>query len=226
MSLRDDITHAVEDYLKTIFELTAREGRATTSRISERLGVTPASVTGMVQKLAATKPPLIEYRKRQGAVLTPDGEQVALEIMRHHRLLEMFLHETLGYGWDEVHAEADRLEHVISEDFEERIAQALGDPSHDPHGDPIPTRELELPATDHLLLSSLRVGQRAAIRRVLQEDAPLLRYLSDLGIKPSVEVAVEDYSPFDENLYLRIGDNAQAIVLGPRITRQIFVDLL
>jgi len=148
---------------------------------------------------------------------------VALEIIRHHRLLELFLHETLGYTWDEVHAEADRLEHVISEDFEERIAQALGDPQHDPHGDPIPTRELDLPPRSETRLYELRIGQQAIIQRVKNDDPELLRYMQNIGLVPQARLKVLERSSFDDNLTLQIED--RVLVLGPRVTREIFVEV-
>jgi DtxR family Mn-dependent transcriptional regulator len=224
--MRDNLTHAIEDYLKTIYDLCATHGRATTNQIAERLGVTPASVTNMIKKLSITRPPLLEYRKHRGVVLTPDGNKVALEILRHHRLLEMFLHQTLGYGWDEVHEEADRLEHVISEEFEERMAESLGHPAHDPHGHPIPTRELELPLIAASSLSSLRRGQQALVKRVPDDDSDLLRYLSELGLIPGVYLTVLAYSPFDDNLKIQIEGQPTAVVLGPAITERVFVEVL
>ena len=157
--MRENLTHAIEDYLKTIFDITTTNERASTNMIASSLGVTPASVTGMIKKLASTVPPLLEYQSHRGVILTGEGERIALEIIRHHRLIEMFLHQILGYEWDEVHAEADRLEHVISEEFEERIARVLGDPSHDPHGDPIPTRDLDMPEMPSKALIDARPGQ-------------------------------------------------------------------
>ncbi|MEJ2706648.1 MAG: metal-dependent transcriptional regulator [Anaerolineales bacterium] len=222
--MRDQLTHAVEDYLKTIYLLTSECGRATTTQIANRLGVKPGSVTGMIQKMAATTPPLVDYQKHHGVVLTPQGEMVALEIIRHHRLLELFLHETLGYSWDEVHGEADRLEHVISEDFEERIAEVLGDPSHDPHGDPIPTRDFQMPLPSTLSLNELRPGQRALIQWVDSSDPELLRYLSSQGLVPQASVQVEDYSEYDGNLTLKVSGQEEAFVLGPRVTRQIYME--
>lgn len=221
--MRDQITHVVEDYLKTIYTLTASEGRASTNQIAEALGVTPASVTNMIQKLALTDPPLVEYRKHRGAVLTIAGERVALEVIRHHRLLEMFLHQTLGYSWDEVHAEADRLEHVISEELEERISASLGDPEHDPHGDPIPTRDLRLPESNFQPLSQVRPGQRAVVQRVRDADPELLRYLSERGITPDAHLSVLDYSPFDGNLQIQVAGQAEPLVLGLGVTSQVFV---
>ncbi len=143
--MRTNLTQTIEDYLKSIYELTRSGQRASTNQLALYLGVTPASVSEMIKKLAESQPSLVDYQKHHGVILTQDGERIALEILRHHRLLEMYLHQVLGYGWDEVHDEADRLEHVISEEFEERIAQALGNPQRDPHGDPIPTRDFQLP---------------------------------------------------------------------------------
>jgi DtxR family Mn-dependent transcriptional regulator len=224
--VRDSLTHVVEDYLKTIYNLTAASGRASTNQIAERMGVKPASVTSMIQKLAATQPPLLEYRKHRGVVLTGEGEKVALEIIRHHRLLEMFLHQTLGYRWDEVHDEADRLEHVISEELEERIASSLGDPRHDPHGDPIPTRDLHLPSLTTTSLDELRPGQEAIIQRVRDEDRELLRYLSDLGLVPDARLLILSYSPFDGNLNLKVEGRTEPVILGPNVTSQVYVEIL
>ena len=224
--MRENLTHVIEDYLKTIYDLTADQERASTNQIAERMGVTPASVTNMIQKLAATDPPLLEYRKHRGVELTDDGKRVALEIIRHHRLLEMFLQQTLGYTWDEVHDEADRLEHVISEEFEERIAESLGNPSTDPHGDPIPTRDLRILESPVKILSKLRPGQHAVVNRVRDSDPELLRYLSDLGLIPGAKITVLDFSPFDNNLRLRVEAQDKAIVLGPSVTSQVFVGVV
>ncbi len=223
-NLRDKLTHAIEDYLKTIYELSLVNGRATTNNIAGRLNVTPASVTGMVKKLAALDPPLLDYIKHRGVTLTYEGEKVALEILRHHRLLELFLQETLGYTWDEVHEEADRLEHVISEEMEERIAQSLGDPVRDQHGDPIPTRDLEIPSPEGVSLFDSSPGQQVIIRRVSGRDPELLRYLSGLGLTPDVRLSILNISPFDDNLHLKIEGEKKTLVLGPRITRNIFVE--
>jgi len=222
--MRKNLTISIEDYLKSIYELTLDEERASTNQIAERMGVTPASVTGMLKRLATNDPPLLEYQKHHGVVLTAEGEKVALEMIRHHRLLELFLHETLGYPWDEVHAEADRLEHVISEAFEERIAQALGDPNHDPHGDPIPTRDLILPQMSWARLDMLREGQQAIVQRVDNETPELLRYLSSIGVIPGVRLEVVGFSEFDGNLHLRVAETV--LVLGPGVTQQIYVEVV
>lgn len=223
---RDHLTQAIEDYLKIIYELTTLHGRATTTQIAEALDVKPASVTGMVQKLAATTPPLVEYRKHRGVVLTAEGEKAALETLRHHRLLEHFLHQILGFPWDEVHEEADRLEHVISEEFEERLAQVLGDPTHDPHGDPIPSRDLVMPSYATLCLAELQVGQRAIVKRVRSDRSDLLRYLSSIGVVPEASFEVVEYSPFDENLKIWVDGRDETVVLGAGITCQIFVEVV
>ena len=223
--MRDALTQSIEDYLKAIFELTQKSGRASTTQLAEHLNVTPASVTGMIKKLAATNPPLLEYRKHRGVVLTDNGRAIALEILRHHRLLELFLHEVLGYPWDEVDEEADRLEHVISEKFEERIAKALGHPEYDPHGDPIPTKDLRMPSTSTIPLSTLRPGQSASIKRVKDDDSELLKHLEVIGVIPDTRIAITNYSEFDGNLHIIIEKSNQVEVLGPKITNQIFVEI-
>jgi DtxR family Mn-dependent transcriptional regulator len=222
--MRENLTQAIEDYLKAIYEITVSDERASTNQIAGRMGVTPASVTGMLKRLAANDPPLLEYHKHHGVALTPDGERVALEVIRHHRLLELFLQERLGYTWDEVHPEADRLEHVISEDLEERIAQSLGNPNHDPHGDPIPSRDLHLPSDRLVRLSELRPGQQAVVQRVRNDDPALLRYLESIGVVPGVELSIVKFSDFDGNLSLQVGK--QVIVLGPAVTQQIYVEVV
>jgi DtxR family Mn-dependent transcriptional regulator len=223
--MKQILTQSIEDYLKAIYELTRQEKRASTTNLAERLEVTPASITGMIQKLAATNPPLVEYQKHHGVALTDEGQNVALETIRHHRLLEMFLHQMLGYPWDEVHEEADRLEHVISEQFEESISVALGNPMHDPHGDPIPRQDLSLPEMPETPLSAMRPNQHATIMRVRDDDPALLRFLSDMSLVPGAKVLVTDYSKFDGNLYIQINDSEEKNVLGSRVTSQIFVNL-
>ncbi len=223
--MRENLTYAIEDYLRAIYEQTLGQERATTNQIAERLGVAPASVTGMLKRLASNDPPLIEYRKHRGVALTQEGEQVALEITRHHRLLELFLHKTLGYSWDTVHEEADRLEHVISEEMEERMAQVLNDPSHDPHGEPIPTRDLFLPPLVTVRLNDLHPGQGAVVLHVEDDDPDLLRYLEQMGLVPNAQIRILRYSQFDGNLSLQVAGKDQEIVLGPQVTRQVYVEV-
>jgi len=218
------LTPTIQDYLKTIYALCQDDSAASTTALAARLGVAPASVTGMIQKLAASQPPLVIYKKHQGVLLSPEGERAALETIRHHRLLETYLVAALGYSWDNVHEEACRLEHVISEEFEAKIAAALGHPSRDPHGELIPAADLTMPAESLAPLSSLRPGQRAAIRRVTADPA-LLRHVESLGLVPGASLTVTHYSPFDDNLSIQIKNDAP-IVLGLAVTTRIFVEVL
>ncbi|MCB0102020.1 MAG: metal-dependent transcriptional regulator [Anaerolineales bacterium] len=216
-------TQSVQDYLKRIYELTECGQPASTNDLARELNIKPASVTGMIQKLAAEKPALVEYQKHQGVTLTPTGKKAALEVIRHHRLLEAWLVQTLGYSWDEVHEEAERLEHVISEDFERRIAAALGHPTRDPHGEPIPTEDLKMPVDASMPLSSLMPGQTATIQRVASQDPDLLRHLDTLGLTPGIQIEVTAYSTFDNNLTVKTGKKNN--VLGLNITTKIFVEI-
>jgi DtxR family Mn-dependent transcriptional regulator len=217
-------TSAVEDYLKAIYQLQGEgeEGRASTSSLAERLGVARASVTGMLKKLAAWKPRLVEYARYRGVRLTPAGEKIALEVIRHHRLIESYLHEALDYSWDEVHREADRLEHVISEAFEDRIAAKLGHPETDPHGDPIPERDGSLPERDEIRLTQLPQGQAGAICRVA-DDPDLLRYLAELGLKLGAKIEVTEVSPLDGPVHVRQVGAQATHALGRKVTDRVFV---
>ena len=222
----ESITQNIQDYLKHIYALTESGQAASTNDLAARLGIAPASVTGMLQKLASVNPPLVSYRKHQGATLTPEGERAALEVIRHHRLLETYLVTMLGYSWDAVHEEACRLEHVISEEFESKIAAALGHPARDPHGEPIPNEALEMPADESLSLSALRPNQKALIVRVRANDPALLRHLEGLGLIPGAEVEALAYSSFDQNLTLAVGqDNISSYVVGFAISSQIYVEM-
>jgi DtxR family Mn-dependent transcriptional regulator len=180
----------------------------------------------MLQKMSQMDPPLVDYKKHQGAILTPAGEETALETVRHHRLIELFLHKVLGYPWDEVHEEAERLEHVISEKMEKRIAEVLGHPRRDPHGQLIPSRDLKISPSPEVSLRKLRPPQRGIVRRVHDEDADLLRYLDRLGLHPKACFTILEYVPYDGNLRLQVDGRSEAIVLGPQITGQLFVDVL
>lgn len=219
--MRQTLTISIQDYLKNIYELTENGETASTNALAAKLSISAPSVTGMVKKLSSAKPPLVEYKKHQGVTLTKEGRKAALEVIRHHRLLEAWLVQTLGYTWDEVHEEAERLEHVISEDFERRIAAAMGHPARDPHGDLIPTEDLKMPVDESMPLSALRPGQVATIQRVRASDPNLLRYLEELYLIPGTEIEVTNHSSFDHNLTIRIGK--KLIVLGLNITSQIFV---
>jgi DtxR family Mn-dependent transcriptional regulator len=218
----DQLTISTQDYLKHIYDLTENGKSASTNAIAAKLNIKPASVTGMVQKLAMAKPALVEYQKHQGVTLTDEGKKAALEVIRHHRLLEAWLVQTLGYSWDEVHEEAEKLEHVISEGFERRIAAAMGHPLRDPHGELIPTADLKMPLVDSTPLSALRKNQTGKILSIKGAEADLLRYLDELGLKPGAHFEVKEYSPFDHNLTIKIG--RKSAVLGLNITNKIFVE--
>ncbi|HSO27396.1 MAG TPA: metal-dependent transcriptional regulator [Anaerolineales bacterium] len=221
-----DLSQASEDYLRTIYALGGAETRVSTTQIAEALQVRPASVTGMIQKMAEMQTPLVDYRKHQGVILSRAGKQAALRVVRHHRLLELFLEQILGYEWDQVHAEADRLEHVVSPELERRMFEILGEPLHDPHGAPIPTDELKIPPPPQTRLSDLESGEAALILAVPDEDPALLRYLAEIGLRPRALVLVRERSPFDGNLRLRIDDALDAVVLGPAVTQQVKVQRL
>jgi DtxR family Mn-dependent transcriptional regulator len=185
------LTSAVEDYLKALFELGERDVK--TQALAAALGVSPASVTGMLRKLSELH--LIEYEPYQGASLTSAGRKMALETIRHHRLLETYLAEALGYEWHEVHDEAEKLEHHISEDFEDRIASALGHPTHDPHGDPIPARDGRFPEDVGRPLVAWDPGTRLRITRITDQRTDVLRYLDAHGLVPGNEIVIRESAP-------------------------------
>jgi DtxR family Mn-dependent transcriptional regulator len=222
--MTETITQSIQDYLKHIYELNEHGFSASTNDLATRLNIAPASVTGMLQKLANSQPPLVIYKKHQGATLTKNGEKAALEVIRHHRLLETFLVSTLGYSWDEVHFEAEKLEHVISEDFETRMATALGNPTRDPHGELIPTADLTMPSDESRPLASLRIDETAIVKRVSANDPALLRHLRKIGVVPEVKVTVKNYSEFDGNLTLQVKGQKSNVVLGTAVTSHVFVD--
>ena len=222
--MKTNLTQTTEDYLKAIYALSADGVSASTNALAERLNVKAASVTGMLKRLASASTPLVDYRKHHGVTLTLAGERAALKVIRHHRLLETYLHESLGFPWDEVHAEACRMEHVISDAFEKRIDALLGHPTHDPHGDPIPNIDLVMPQEASTRLSTLRPPQKAIIKRVDAKDGELLRYLEEKGLVPGSKLEIRAHSPFDENLSIFL--NQQEMILGPAVTRHIFIKLI
>jgi DtxR family transcriptional regulator, Mn-dependent transcriptional regulator len=213
---------AVQDYAKAIYALEQRGGDAvSTNALAERLGVTAASASGMVKRLGELG--LVEHRPYRGVSLTDEGRRVALEVMRHHRLLELYLFESLGLPWDRVHQEAEVLEHVLSEELEELIADKLGDPTHDPHGDPIPTRDLTIEEGPTVSLQTLEVGARGTFARISDSDPEMLRFLADRGIAPGDAFEVVDKQPFDGPLFVRFGERVH--VLGGELARAMRVDL-
>jgi DtxR family Mn-dependent transcriptional regulator len=218
-ALKARISPAIEDYLKAIYTLGLTTPQVTTSLLAEHIGFKPASVTGMLKTLAELN--LVSYTPYHGVELTVAGRRIALEVVRHHRLIELYLVEALGYSWDEVHDEAEALEHVISEKLEARIAARLGHPSFDPHGDPIPTLEGTLPSGGDVLLAGMNVGESAEIVRVCDQHPERLRYLADLGLVPGASLEVVASAPFDGPVSVRIGGVVHPI--DRRLAREIYV---
>ena len=199
-----------ENYAKAIYQLQGRAPESVgTGAIAERLGVTPASASAMLRRLSDEG--LVELTPYHGVRLTKPGEQVALEVIRHHRLIELFLAEVLGMPWDRVHEEAEVLEHHISEELEERIAAALGDPARDPHGDPIPSAELDIANDDSLPLSELAVGAEAVFERVSDSDPEMLRYLDHRGIHPGVRLRIRSREPFSGPVSVDVGGRSHTL---------------
>jgi DtxR family Mn-dependent transcriptional regulator len=201
-----DLSDALQDYLREIYKLQAEGSRVKTTTLARRMDVKPPSATGMVKKLAARG--LVDHQPYRGVRLTPRGKRLALEILRHHRLLELYLARTLELGLDAVHAEADRLEHVLSETLEERIDEALGSPTADPHGDPIPDAALRILHSETRRLTELTPGDRATVVRIPDADGDLLRYLTELGLVPGRPVELVRAEPFGGPLTVRAARRA------------------
>jgi DtxR family Mn-dependent transcriptional regulator len=214
-----DLTAAVQDYAKAIYTLETRDGSASTNELAALLEVRPASVSGMLRKLSELG--LAEHERYRGVRLTERGRRVALEVIRHHRLLEAFLVESLGMTWDEVHDEAEVLEHALSEELEELIAAKLGNPTVDPHGDPIPSRELTLPETLEPALTELEPGEAATFVRISDSDPEMLRFLSERDIVPGTNLELIERQPFDGPLFVRVGDDVH--VLGSTLAGAMHV---
>jgi DtxR family transcriptional regulator, Mn-dependent transcriptional regulator len=219
---RDGLNHqAIEDYLKTIYMLEREESPVSTSRISAARNVKPGSVTSMIQRLHKLN--LVDYKKHYGVALTQSGQEIALEVIRHHRLVELYLMDALGFSWDEVHEEADLLEHVISEKLEERMAAALNFPEFDPHGDPIPSKEGLMVDIRGQRLSKIKIGQTVTLARVLDdENSDLLRYLANIGLLPGARVTVVDVAPFDGPITVLIDGKEK--VVGHKVALTILVE--
>lgn len=203
------ITPAHEDYLKAIYTLSSGGMEVTNSALAHHLGVTPASATNMVKKLADLS--LVTYERYQNIALTESGEKVALEVLRHHRLLELYLHDKLNVPWDQVHAEAERLEHVLSETIEDAMAAALGNPTIDPHGDPIPSKDGRVEAVPGILLSAATLNCPYRILRVRVQEPERLVYLGSLGLYPNAEVTVLGRAPFDGPLLIDVAGEHHAL---------------
>jgi DtxR family Mn-dependent transcriptional regulator len=215
-----ELTAAVQDYAKAIYTLESRDDAASTTDLAELLEVRPASVSGMLRKLAALG--LVEHERYRGVRLTARGRRVALEVIRHHRLVELFLVESLGMTWDEVHDEAEVLEHALSEELEELIATKLGDPTVDPHGEPIPSRELKLAETSALALTELEPGDAATFVRISGAEPEMLRFLGERGIVPGTRLELIERQPFDGPLFVRVGRKVHP--LGAVLARAMHVE--
>jgi len=212
----------VQDYAKAIYALERRTGEPVgTNALAERLGVTAASASSMVKRLDGLG--LVAHVPYRGVQLTEAGERVALEVLRHHRLLEAYLAESLGVPWDRVHAEAEVLEHHLSEELEALIAAKLGHPTHDPHGDPIPSADLHIDEGDTQPLHALAAGDRGTFVRVSDADPEMLRYLAERGIAPGAPVEVLEKQPFDGPVFARFGEDVH--VLGGALARAMRVEL-
>lgn len=216
------ISEPVQNYLKVIYHLSAQGRGAAVQEIATQIGVSAPGVTKMLQHLARQQ--FIDYIPYQPVHLTPLGERLALEVIRHHRLLELYLMQSLGYGWEQVHSEAERLEHHISEEFEDAIERMLGYPAFDPHGDPIPTRDGQMPQPVTITLASQQNGSQVIVRRVTDEDPALLRYLGERRLRPGAVVRLLDREPFGGSLRLLVEDGEER--LTPDAARQVFVEVV
>lgn len=215
-----DLTQPVEDYLKAIYDLELAGQPAATTDLAALLGVAPASVTGMVRRLAEQG--LLTHEPYRGVRLTAQGRRSALRTLRRHRIIESYLVRALGYGWDEVHDEAERLEHAASDELIDRMARAIGEPTVDPHGAPIPSREGSVQETMYVTLDQLPTGASARVMRVADEDPNLLRHVAGLGLTPGTTVTLIERAPFGGPIDLRVG--GQTITIGPALAERLLVD--
>lgn len=223
--VRTQLSSVMEDYLKTIFNLLRKKGKANTNDLAKIMKVSPPTVTQMVKRLVDLQ--LVEHEPYRGAVLTPAGERIALEVIRHHRLIEQYLHEALGLPWDKVHDEAEKWEHVISEEVEKRMAEFLNHPTRDPHGSPIPSPELVLRDEELICLSEMKEGESGIVSEVPDEDPKLLQYLDDLGLIPDTPFTVQKKELFGGSFILkvrgkslRIGTDAASLIKVKHIERE------
>ncbi|MBO6522461.1 MAG: metal-dependent transcriptional regulator [Balneolaceae bacterium] len=213
------LSQSVEDYLKAIYVLETEGAGASTTNIAEMLNVSSASVTNMLKRLSGMN--FIDHKSYKGATLTDAGRKIALEILRHHRLLELYLKEVMGYSWDEVHDEAEKLEHHISEQFEDKIAELLNHPTHDPHGDPIPTKDGVMPEMASLSVCDAEESTHYIIGRVRDQDPELLRYLEKTGVIPGVKLTILEKAPFEGPIKVLLEDKEKT--LGYAIAKQIYL---
>ena len=215
----EPLTEHVEDYLKAIYTIGKGSGPAATNEIAQRLELAPASVSGMVRRLADQG--LLAYERYRGVKLTDAGRRAALRTLRRHRVIEAYLSRALGYPWDRVHEEAERLEHAASDELVDRMAATIGEPMVDPHGAPIPTRDGAVDETEYTSLADLPVGQAGVVARVADEDPEMLRYLGELSIRPGKHLSVKARAPFDGPITLAVGK--QEISIGPALAAQVLI---
>ncbi len=218
---KENLSRAMEDYLRAIYKLMEKGQKVTTSALAEELGVAPASVTKMLKRLAELE--LIEHRPYRGIDLTKEGEKSALKIVRFHRLLELFLTEKLGVPWDRVHEEAHRLEHAISEYLAEKITELLDHPQTDPHGHPIPSKDGEIKPRKCIPLSEMSIGSKGVIAEIEDQDSELLRYLSKKGIYPKSKITILTKEPFGGGVLVEI--DGKKVSIGDRAAEQIWIEL-
>jgi DtxR family Mn-dependent transcriptional regulator len=216
------LTAPVEDYLKAIYAIEQAGDAAGTNEVATRLNIAAASVSGMVRRLADQG--LVSYERYRGVRLTDAGRRAALRTIRRHRVIEAYLAKALGYAWDRVHEEAERLEHAASDELIDRMAEAIGEPGTDPHGHPIPTKDGTIDETPHRTLSDLAAGQRSRVKRVSDEDSELLRYLARIGIRPGVQVMLTERAPFDGPLTLKVGKGN--VQVGLALASRVMVEIL
>ena len=220
------LTGSTEDYLKAIYELERTDGEAATSDIAKRLAIAPPSVTGMVRRLVALE--LITHERYRGVTLTPAGRRAALGMLRRHRIIEAYLSRALGYPWDRVHDEAERLEHAASDELIDRMATAIGEPAVDPHGSPIPTREGAVLELSQRMLAEQPVGERTRVSSVSDDDPEMLRYCATLAIRPGATVMVIERAPFDGPIVVEVGGTAGTPgarhAVGSTLARAVYVD--
>jgi DtxR family transcriptional regulator, Mn-dependent transcriptional regulator len=226
MAIPDHVSASIQDYAKAVYALEIRAGAGagaavSTNDLADRLGVTPGSVSAMVRKLSELG--LVEYEPYHGVRLTAHGRRLALEVLRHHRLIELFLAEELGMPWDRVHAEAEVLEHVLSEELEQLIALRLGDPTVDPHGDPIPSASFEIDEGETRSIDDLPVGAAGRFVRVSDSNPDMLRYLAEEGISLGDHLAVSRRQPFGGPVFVSFGD--RELALGGELARAMRIEL-
>jgi len=231
--LHDVRSKAIDDFLKAVYVLQQQVDHVPTTLLAQTLKISAPSVTDMVKRLAGIEDehdkekkhergtPLLDYEPYHGVRLSPHGEKIALEVIRHHRLIELYLVQALGYSWDEVHEEAERLEHHISEKLEARIDAALGHPKIDPHGDPIPALDGTIPARDQTLLADLPINRRGTVSQITDQTPEVLRYLSDLGLVPGAQAKVTQRSPLNDTVSVTIGDSTHTI--STQVARKVRV---